>query len=114
MTDSHHSGELLNHLEDQLEALAERVETKILQKLKNQQSSPGLFVKPLAASHRPAARGRPRSKYQTQLHIRVLEGDKAWFLQTAHAHDVQSGKFFSHLRALHEQYENSTQTREGE
>ncbi len=43
-------------------------------------------------------RGRPKSKYTSQLHLRTLPKDSEWFKVTADELGVQQGELFSMLR----------------
>lgn len=93
-------------IEEQLEIMIDRAEQRILEKVSrapNYKDSPLSTSKTMAP---PSRKGRPRSRYQTQLHIRVLEEDREWFMNMVQAHEVPSGKFFSHLRSLHQRYED--------
>lgn len=93
-------------IEEQLEIMIDRAEQRILEKVARAPSHRAISLSPSRPMAEPKRKGRPRSRYQTQLHIRVLEEDREWFMNTAQAYEVQSGKLFSHLRSLHQQYEN--------
>ncbi len=86
----------------------DELEARILDRLSRKQ----MLLAPLKSS--PTAtekvrkpKGRPRSKYQVLLNLKVLEEDKDWFMETVQSYEVLNGKLFSDLRALHERHERT-------
>ena len=94
-------------LEGQLDQLADMIEARILDRLAQSHRLLPLLKETPTDTVKENKRGRTRSKYQAQLHLKVSQEDKDWFMDTAQAYDVQNGKLFSHLRALHEMHEQT-------
>lgn len=92
-------------LESQLDQLANELEARIMDKLSRKRKLHPPQESVITASEKARKpRGRPRSKYQVLLHLKVLAEDKDWFMETAQSYEVLNGKLFSHLRALHEKH----------
>lgn len=80
--------------EEQLSSLMAKVAKLVIEELEGSQDhdAPGEFDRP----SRP--RGRPRSIYTRQLHLRVLPEDAEWFQRTCEEKGLQQGAFMSRIR----------------
>ncbi len=80
--------------EEQIAALIQCVTMKVLEEIFIQ----GKFEDSSAKSMVNSRRGRPKSSYTGQLHLRLLPEDAKWFKVTAVQLGVQHGDLFSMLR----------------
>ena len=80
--------------EEQLSSLMAKVAKLVIEELEGSQDhdTSGEFDRP----SRP--RGRPRSIYTGQLHLRVLPEDAEWFQRTCEEMGLQQGAFMSRIR----------------
>ena len=80
--------------EEQLSSLMAKVAKLVMQELEGTQNhdTSGPSIDP----SRP--RGRPRSIYTRQLHLRVLPEDAEWFQRTCEEMGRQQGAFMSRIR----------------
>ena len=85
--------------EEQLSSLMAKVAKLVIEELEGSQDhdAPGEFDRP----SRP--RGRPRSIYTRQLHLRVLPEDAEWFQKTCEEMGLQQGAFMSRIREAYRQ-----------
>jgi len=82
--------------EEQFAALVAEVAKVVLEGLSGSQSMADGKAEPSA--NKTAKRGRPKSIYTGQLHIRVLPEDEDWYKKTSDRLGVQHGSFLSLLR----------------
>lgn len=62
-------------------------------------------VKVLSSPEARSQRGRPKSVYTGQLHMKVLPEDELWFKSLAKALEIQNGKLLNLLRRNFEERE---------
>jgi len=80
--------------EEQLSSLMAKVAKLVIEELEDSQDhdTSGQF------DHPSRPRGRPRSIYTGQLHLRVLPEDAEWFQKTCEEMGLQQGAFMSRIR----------------
>lgn len=80
--------------EEQLSSLMAKVAKLVMQELEDTQNhdTSGPY------NHQSRPRGRPRSIYTRQLHLRVLPEDAEWFQRTCEEMGLQQGAFMSRIR----------------
>jgi hypothetical protein len=80
--------------EEQLSSLMAKVAKLVIEELEDSQDhdTSGPF------DHPSRPRGRPRSIYTGQLHLRVLPEDAEWFQKTCEEMGLQQGAFMSRIR----------------
>ncbi len=93
--------------DDQFSALVQQVTKAVLETIVEKQddgSSKGAKASPLSAAM--PQRGRPKSVYTGQLHMKVLPEDEVWFRSLAQALEIQNGKLLNLLRRHFEEREH--------
>jgi hypothetical protein len=80
--------------EEQLSSLMAKVAKLVMQELEGTQNHDTSGP----SNHPSRPRGRPRSIYTRQLHLRVLPEDAEWFQRTCEEMGLQQGAFMSRIR----------------
>ncbi len=84
--------------DDHLTELVQEITREVLKNM-----SPDFDASSRNKSNKPREkRGRPKSQYQGQLHLKVLEEDEEWFKEMVRKYQTQNGKFFSLMRKYFE------------
>ena len=85
--------------EEQLSSLMAKVAKQVMQELEDTQT----HNTSAPSNHPSRPRGRPRSIYTRQLHLRVLPEDAEWFQRTCEEMGLQQGAFMSRIREAYYQ-----------